>query len=40
MPAAVDAEKVEAKYNDGILEVHVPKAKAAKPKKIPIKTGK
>lgn len=40
MPAAVDADKVEAKYNDGILEVHIPKAKAAKPKKIPIKTGK
>jgi len=40
MPAAVDADKVEANYKHGILEINVPKAKAAKPKKIPIKTGK
>jgi len=38
LPTAVDAEKIEATYEDGILEVTVPKAKEAKPAKIQIKT--
>ena len=37
MPAAVDADKIEASYENGILEVQVPKAKEAKPTKIQIK---
>ena len=36
MPAAVDMEKIEATYGDGILEVHLPKAKEAMPVKIEI----
>ena len=38
MPVAVDADKIEAAYEDGILEISVPKAKEAKASKIQIKT--
>jgi HSP20 family protein len=34
----VDADKVEAAYKDGVLTVNVPKAAAAQPKRIQIKT--
>lgn len=34
---AVDADKVEATYRDGILTVHLPKSEAAKPKQIEVK---
>ncbi len=37
LPAAVDANKIEASYGDGILELHLPKVKEAKPTKIQIK---
>ncbi len=37
MPAAVDAKKIEATYQDGILEVRVPKVKEAVPTKVEIK---
>jgi HSP20 family protein len=37
LPAAVDAKKIEASYENGILEVHVPKAKEAVPTKVEIK---
>ena len=41
MPAAVDADKIEATYADGILEIHdVPKAKAAKLAKVKVKAVK
>jgi HSP20 family molecular chaperone IbpA len=33
----VDQEKIEAKYNDGVLELKLPKAEPVKPKKITIK---
>ena len=36
LPTTVDAGKIVASYRDGILEVTLPKADAAKPKKIPI----
>ena len=36
-PAAVDTTKVEASYENGILEVTVPKAEKVKPKKIEVK---
>lgn len=32
----VDAEKVSAEYSDGVLTVRLPKAAAAKPRKIPL----
>lgn len=38
LPTAVDADKIEATYEDGILELNVPKAKEAKSSKIRIKT--
>ena len=37
LPAAVNAKKVEASYEDGILEIKVPKAEEAKPTKVQIK---
>jgi HSP20 family protein len=36
LPKNVDGTKVTATYKDGILEVSVPKAEAAKPKKVAI----
>jgi len=36
IPSSVDAKKIEASYNDGILEVTLPKAPEAKPKKIEV----
>lgn len=37
LPTTVDAAKVTATYKDGVLEVSVPKADAAKPKQVEIK---
>lgn len=36
LPTTVDAAKVAATYKDGILEVSVPKAETAKPKRVEI----
>lgn len=38
LPTVVDAEKVEAKFKDGVLEVKLPKAEQYKPKKITVKS--
>jgi HSP20 family protein len=35
---AVDAEKIEAGYADGVLTVHVPVAEQAKPRKIEVRS--
>jgi HSP20 family protein len=35
-PIAVDTDAVEATYNNGILSLNIPKAEAAKPKRITI----
>jgi len=37
LPTTVDATKVTASYKDGILEMSIPKAEAAKPKQVEIK---
>jgi HSP20 family protein len=37
LPAAVDADKVEAKYKNGVLELSLPKTEQAKWKKIAVK---
>ena len=38
MPAGIEADKIEASYKNGILEVHLPKGEAAKSKRIAVKT--
>lgn len=37
LPAGVDAERVEASLRDGVLTIILPKAEAAKPRRIPVK---
>jgi HSP20 family protein len=39
LPAKVDADKVEAKLVNGVLEVTLPKAEEARPKQITVKAG-
>jgi len=37
LPVEVDSEKVQANYENGILSITLPKAEAAKPKRINVK---
>lgn len=39
LPKGVDEEHIVANYNDGVLELHVPKPSEQRPKKIAIATG-
>jgi HSP20 family protein len=39
LPQTADEAKIEAKYDNGVLEVTVPKAEVAKPKKIAVAIG-
>jgi HSP20 family protein len=39
LPSQVQAEQIEASFEDGVLEVTVPKAEEAKPKKITVRAG-
>lgn len=36
LPTSIDADKVQATYEHGVLTLHIPKTEAAKPKQIPI----
>jgi HSP20 family protein len=36
MPTEIDPDRIEAKMQDGILTIHVPKAEAVKPRQITI----
>jgi HSP20 family protein len=38
LPAGVDADKVEARYRNGVLEIHLPKTPEAIGRKIEVKT--
>ena len=38
LPASVDADHVEAKIDDGVLTLRLPKAESARPKKISVKS--
>jgi len=38
LPTLVDANRVEAAYETGVLRITLPKAKAAKPRKITVKS--
>jgi HSP20 family protein len=37
LPVLVDADKVEARYENGVLKLTLPKSEAAKPRKITVK---
>ena len=39
LPQTADVEKIEARYYNGVLELTVPKAELAKPRKIELKLG-
>lgn len=36
LPVVVDADRVQAKYENGVLKLTLPKSAAAKPRKIPV----
>lgn len=36
LPSGVESENIRAKYKDGVLEIRLPKSKAAKPQEIKI----
>jgi HSP20 family protein len=38
LPSEVDGDRVDARYDDGVLTVTLPKAEEAKPRQIAIKT--
>ncbi len=38
LPPGVDPDKIEARYRNGVLEVHVPRVPEAKPRRIEVKT--
>ncbi len=38
LPSQVDASKIEARYEDGVLELNLPKVPTAQPKKIEIQS--
>jgi HSP20 family protein len=39
LPTPVDADKIQATFKDGVLELRLPKSEAAKPKRISITEG-
>jgi HSP20 family protein len=40
LPAQVQAEQIEATFDNGVLEIVVPKAEEAKPKRIQVRPGR
>ncbi|HXG12049.1 MAG TPA: Hsp20/alpha crystallin family protein [Gemmataceae bacterium] len=37
LPRGIDPSKIEARYHNGLLEVHVPRSEQARPKRITVK---
>jgi HSP20 family protein len=37
LPPGTEADKIEARYHNGLLEIHVPKSEEAQGKRIPVK---
>jgi HSP20 family protein len=37
LPSGIDAEKVQATYHNGVLEMHIPRSAGARPKRIEVK---
>jgi HSP20 family protein len=37
LPHGVEADKIDARYHNGVLEIHVPRGEAAKGKRITVK---
>ncbi len=37
LPEKVNSEKIDAKFKDGVLEIHIPKNEEAQPKAIPVR---
>lgn len=40
LPSTIDAEKVEARYDNGVLELYLPKVAQVKPRQIEVQSGK
>lgn len=40
LPASIDAGKIEAQMEDGVLSIAIPKAEAAKPRTVAIQSGR
>lgn len=40
LPSTVSADRIDARYEDGVLKLRLPKAEEARPKRIEIKKGK
>jgi HSP20 family protein len=38
LPSHVDADKIQASYDQGVLTLRIPKAEAARPRQIPVQT--
>jgi HSP20 family protein len=36
LPSGIDAEKVQATYHNGVLEMHIPRTEAARPRRVKI----
>jgi HSP20 family protein len=39
LPTSVDADEIEANYDNGVLTLHLPKTEEMKPKRIEVKSG-
>jgi HSP20 family protein len=39
LPSTVDPEKVDARYENGVLVINIPKAERARPREIPVNSG-